>query len=452
MAVPPAEPGFLAPWMVHQRWFANKGTLPALEEIGRFELPGADPGVGIGVHLLLDHTKGKPLLYQVPLTYRRTPLPGAEAAMVGMLGSTYVYDGPHDPAFPAALLAVIAGDLELDGDRTWAKGRCTTPELATDYRSRVLTGEQSNTSIVFESQGGAPPVICKLFRALHHGDNPDVELQTALAAAGCDTVPHSVGHLVADWSDRGRAGGRARGHLAFVQEFLPGARDAWRLALDAAAAGRAFAAEARAIGIATAGVHATLAASMPTAPTGRVVIDAAVEQMRGRLAAAIAEVPGLGRHAASIGAIFDAARASAWPAAQRIHGDLHLGQLLDVPGRGWVIVDFEGEPLRPMAERCVADSPLRDVASMLRSLDYVTGALSVQGRPAPVDWSAGARAGFELGYAEASGCDPREHRALVDALELDKALYEVVYESRNRPTWTRIPVEAIERIGARSLA
>jgi predicted trehalose synthase len=314
----------------------------------------------------------------------------------------------------------------------------------------VLTGEQSNTSIVFEAPGRTP-VICKLFRALHHGDNPDVELQTVLAGAG-SAVPRSIGHVIADWSDRGRDSGRARGHLAFAQEYLVGARDGWAVALEAAAAGRDFGDDARMIGIATAGVHATLAATMATAPTGRAEIDATLEQARGRLTAAIAEVPGIGAHAASIQAILEFARSAAWPAQQRIHGDLHLGQVLAVPDRGWMLVDFEGEPLRPMVERCRLDTPLRDVAGMLRSFDYVAGALAAQGRPAPEGWAPAARAAFESGYADASGCDIRENRTVLDALELDKALYEAVYEARNRPTWLRIPVAAIARLSARSLA
>ncbi len=452
MAVPPVEPGLIARWMAHQRWFADKGALPALEEIGRFEFTSPLPGVEICTHMLLDHAEGKPVLYQVPLTYRSKPLPGAEAAMVGMIGTSYIYDAPHDPVYTAALLAVIDSEQEIRGDRTWAKGVRAARRVAAGLRSRVLSGEQSNTSIVFEPTGDGDPVICKLFRALHHGANPDVELQTALAAAGFDAVPRSVGQLVADWSDRGRPTGRARGDLAFAQEYLVGAHDAWRLARDAAEAGRDFAVEARAMGVATAGLHATLAGTMPTAPAGTVEIETALEQMRGRLAAAIAVVPDISRYAASIGAMLEATRSARWPAQQRIHGDLHLGQVLSVPGRGWMFIDFEGEPLRPMPERSRLDNPLRDVASMLRSFDYVVGSLAVQDRSAPADWALSARGGFERGYAETSGCDVGGSRALIDALELDKALYEVVYESRNRPTWIRIPAESIERIVERSSA
>ncbi|HWR86137.1 MAG TPA: phosphotransferase, partial [Rhodoglobus sp.] len=242
MTLVPAEPGFLAPWMSRQRWFANKGGLPVLEDIGRVELTSSEPGVRVGIHLLLDHTAGKPSLYQVPLTYRDAPLEGAEAAMVGMLGPVYVYDGPYDQAFTSALLEVVLHERELHGDDVWALGHRTSTIGAERSVSRVLSGEQSNTSIIFEPVGGGTPVICKLFRALHHGDNPDVELQTALALAGSEAVPRSVGDLVADWRDTGEASGRARGHLAFAQEFLPGVRDAWRVALDAARAGTDFSA------------------------------------------------------------------------------------------------------------------------------------------------------------------------------------------------------------------
>jgi trehalose synthase-fused probable maltokinase len=442
----------LAPWMSRQRWFTNKGALPALEEIGNWSLPSDEPGVEIVTHLLIDHTVGKPALYQVPLTYHRAAS-ADRSALVGELDGRFVYDGPHDPAYTAALLALITGDGEIHGDRTWVIGRRTAASVASGLVSRVLTGEQSNTSIIFESPGPAgAPVICKLFRALHDGDNPDVELQSALAAAGSDAVPRSVGHVIADWSDRGEPSGRARGHLAFAQEFLPGAQDAWRVATDAATAGTDFCEPAAAIGIATAGVHATLAATLSTNESTQVDVDAALDHMHGRLAAAIGEVPALERHAASIREVFALAATVPWPAQQRIHGDLHLGQVLGVPGRGWVLVDFEGEPLRPMRERSRLDSPLRDVAGMLRSLDYVGGSLAVSGSAAPTDWVASARAAFVEGYSAASGCDIRENRALVDAFELDKALYETVYEARNRPSWLPIPLAAIERLSSRALA
>ena len=452
-------PELIAAWMSLQRWYANKGALPMLEEIGSWALACDEPGVEIVTHMFIDHTIGKPALYQVPLTYR-AQRGQDEHALVGLIDGRYVYDAPHDPAYTSALLTLITGELEVNGDDVWVLGSHAGVERPAAVRrvSRVLTGEQSNTSIVYEPVDGRDiPLICKVFRTLHDGDNPDVELQSALAAAGSVAVPRPVGDVLAEWNDRGQQTGRARGHLAFAQEFLPGAEDAWRVACLAAAQGIDFSAEGYALGVATAGVHATLAATMATRETVQHDVDGAIALMHGRLAAAIGEVPALAGHAAALEAVFATAATVAWPAQQRIHGDLHLGQVLSVPGRGWVLVDFEGEPLRPMRERSRLDSPMRDVAGMLRSFDYVAGSLSVAGAvgsdydadPAR-DWAARARTAFELGYSEASGRDLAESRALLDAFEIDKALYETVYEARNRPGWLRIPVAAIERLSARS--
>ncbi|MFM9876720.1 MAG: maltokinase N-terminal cap-like domain-containing protein [Rhodoglobus sp.] len=459
MTFPPAEPRFallvdwLRAWMGSQRWYANKGTLPALEEIGNLEVPSPD-GARFVIHLLLDHTVGKPTLYQVPLSYRREPL---ALGWIGELEGWHVHDAPHDPDFARALLATMVGEVPLHGDRASGAGvrsnpDATSPESPTgDLNSRVLSGEQSNTSIIYDdaalSGGGGAPAIVKLFRALHHGDNPEVELQTALAAAGSTAVPRPIGAVVATWGDRGRSGGLANGHLAFGQEFLPGAVDAWRVALAAAEAGVDFSVEARELGIATAGVHATLAATLPTRPATADDIAIAVAGMRARLEQAIAEVPELLDCSPAISATFDRAAAAVWPAQQRIHGDLHLGQVLAAPGRGWVIVDFEGEPLRAMNERSRIDSPMRDVAGMLRSFDYVAGSLAVSGSHRDArDWAAAARAAYSEGYSAASGRDIRSNGALVDAFEFDKALYETVYEARNRPDWLEIPVAAIQRL------
>lgn len=455
------SPELLGEWMMGQRWYANKGSLPVLEEIGSWSLDSAEPGVEIVTHLLIDHTVGKPALYQVPLVYRASPLSGVPE--VGRSGATTVYDGPHDPAYTAALLTLITSELEVSGERTWVLGQMVDRELLSPGRltSRVLTGEQSNTSIIFEADGThGTPIICKLFRTLHDGDNPDVELQTALAIAGSGHVPRPLGQVIADWSDKGTPSGRARGHLAFAQEFLPGAEDAWPLALSAARRGIDFAEDARALGIATAAVHATLAATMPTAVMTQEEIGGTVRQMHRRLAAAIVEVPAIADHATALEEVISAAATVEWPAQQRIHGDLHLGQVLSVPGRGWVLVDFEGEPLRPMRERSSLDSPMRDIAGMLRSFDYVAGSLGLPGAHHPEatrlaaaqQWATRARDAFEEGYSQASGCDFTQNRALVDAFEIDKALYEIVYEARNRPDWLGIPVAAIERLSARTSA
>jgi maltokinase len=135
----------------------------------------------------------------------------------------------------------------------------------------------------------------------------------------------------------------------------------------------------------------------------------------------------------------------------RTHGDYHLGQTLHTP-RGWVILDFEGEPARPLPERRQKRSPLRDVAGMLRSFAYVTSAAEIiRGRPAPADFEQRAREAFlehYLAHVE-PGLLPAGEAAIANLLsvfELEKAVYELRYELDNRPDWVAIPVAGISRL------
>ncbi|HEX2705857.1 MAG TPA: hypothetical protein VHM65_08865, partial [Candidatus Lustribacter sp.] len=430
-------------WVSTQRWYAGKGHLPQLRRIGARSWPDPTGEAGIEVHLVLDTAGGRHTVYQMPFTIRRAPLAGAEQALVATRagsapdtnGATYVYDGPHDPVYATALMAAIGGH-----------------EIAMTA-SRVLRGEQSNTSIIIDGlapDGSAHPVIAKIYRVLHHGENPDVIIQSALAAAGCDRVPAPIGSIEGSWPDASVDGGRARGHLAFVQEFLAGTQDAWRVAAHALAEGSDFTTAAHALGAATAEVHQTLARALETREATPEDRRALVRTWRTRHTTAVSEVPALAEHDAVIRAVYDEAGVAPWPALQRVHGDYHLGQVLDAPGRGWVLLDFEGEPLRPLSERSQPDLALRDVAGMLRSFDYAAGA-HVMAHPQDDElasaWAAACREAFLDGYADVAA-DPRDEAVLLAALELDKALYEVVYEARNRPRWLPIPGQAVERIVA----
>jgi maltokinase len=179
--------------------------------------------------------------------------------------------------------------------------------------------------------------------------------------------------------------------------------------------------------------------------------------MDARLDAALDVVPSLAPHTEALRAAYDRLRRLAELEVQQIHGDLHLGQTLRT-SLGWKIVDFEGEPAKPLAERLRPDSPWRDVAGMLRSFDYVPHVVERQfaeDHPEGADqrayraeeWAHRNRNHFLTAYA-GGGLTETQH-ALLDAYVADKAVYETVYETRNRPTWVGIPLEAVARIGAR---
>ncbi len=468
-------------WVADQRWYAGKGRRPLLREVGVAALVrgGADALV-VATHLFLDEssaTDDSPgTLYQIPLTYRQQSRPELAEAMVTSTKTHSIYDGPHDPAYVQALFDLMYADnsasepdhgafLSLTGHAFPATDVASSDVGSSDVggpdsdasdagvevaRAAVLSGEQSNTSIICTTGSLAPggvvskPSIIKVFRVLHDGENPDVVVQTALAGAGSLLVPRPLGHVAGSWSDGQHVAGS--GHLAFAQEFLPGVQDAWRTALVAAQADADFSPRANALGAATATMHATLLQTMG----GEAITDERraelAHQWRARSADALLEVPDLRTHESAIEDVFAAAEHDAWPDLQRIHGDYHLGQVLDVPERGWVLLDFEGEPLRPLAQRSLPDVPVRDVAGMLRSFDYAAGSVDREHDLNRQDWAAKVRTAFLDGYGEVSGRDPRHDVALLRALELDKALYEVIYEVRNRPSWAGIPIAAIERL------
>ena len=170
--------------------------------------------------------------------------------------------------------------------------------------------------------------------------------------------------------------------------------------------------------------------------------DTLVARMRRRAEEAYADVPDLAAHREGVDAVYSALEAAELPDLQRVHGDYHLGQVLHVPDRGWVLLDFEGEPLRPLEERTAPDLALRDVAGMLRSFDYAAASVRLAGDGEREEWALAAREAFLSGYAEEAGEDLRAAgpRRLLDALELDKALYEASYEARNRPDLSLIHI------------
>ncbi|MFF7091282.1 maltokinase [Streptomyces rubradiris] len=426
--------GLLREWLPRQRWFAGKDR--PVTELSVLSVTELFPGC---LHLLV-HASHVPVptpggtpppgdCYQLLLGLRPHLVPRLERAFIGRavdgpLAGLAVYDALHDPRSAHLLLERLrqpgtAGPLRFEAD--------PAARVPGGLPPRLLDAEQSNSSIVY---GDA--YILKLFRRIQPGVNPDLEVPAALAALGCARVPAPVAWFTT--ADPRPA------TLGVLQPFLPDATDGWSLALGALAAGDDFTAEARALGRAMAEVHLALAEAFPPAGPGE--NGRTAEAMRARLDAAAHAVPGLLPFVPGLRAAFAAlATCDTGPPAQRVHGDLHLGQVLRA-GRDWFVIDFEGEPSRPLAERRTPQSPVRDVAGMLRSFDYAAR----QRRPWRPEWARRCREAFCAGYAARAGWDPRKKHALLRAHETDRAVYEVLYEARHRPDWLPVPMAAIKRL------
>ncbi|GLF94749.1 maltokinase N-terminal cap-like domain-containing protein [Streptomyces yaizuensis] len=449
----PSLAPLLCSWLPLQRWFAGKGRpVTGFSLVSATELLPVAARTGPGLlHLLLgvDHrphpTAGNaPDCYQLFLGIRRALPPHLAPALVGRptggpLAGLTVYEGLHDPRLADLILQRLRtpgshGPLRFEHPGP----RPALPALAGPLPARPLGAEQSNSSLVY-----GDTYILKCFRRVQPGPNPDLELSLALARAGCARVPAPLA-----WY--GSTGPRPY-TLGVLQPYLRGSRDGWRLALAALAAGAPFTDEARALGRVTAEVHTALAGELPTARLAGPGTERLADGMRRRLDQAARQVPALLPYVPRLRAAFDAIaelgrRGRGWR-AQRVHGDLHLGQALrdgtGTPGH-WSVIDFEGEPARPLRERRRPEPTVRDIAGMLRSFDYAARTH----RPWNPGWAERCRAAYCEGYADAAGADPRSEPELLRAYETDKAVYEVVYESRHRPDWLPVPMAAIERLAA----
>ena len=443
----------LAAWLPQQRWYGAKGVEVTGVEVERTTVldDGGEGRARLDHLVLLVATADGADRYSVLLGHRTGELDARlQHAVVGHLDGAHVYDAVHDHDAMAALLALLAAGGERDTLHFVNDG-----EVDPAWPSRVLSAEQSNTSVVFGDE-----VILKLFRRLQAGANPDIEVTKALADGGSTHVASPLA-----WIDTQVDGEVTT--LGLLQVFLRGASDGWAMAtasvrdlfaegdLHADEVGGDFAGEAERLGVATAEVHALMARALPSAVVDVRDARATAQQLHDRLDAALTVVPGLAPHADALRRAYDAVAVLERPSrVQRVHGDYHLGQVLRTQ-EGWVLLDFEGEPARPLAERTALMSPLRDVAGMLRSFDYAARHLLAEqtgpgGDPQlayrAAEWAERNRQAFCDGYARAAGEDPRDSSVLLRAFELDKAVYEVVYETRNRPAWLQIPMGSIERL------
>jgi maltokinase len=447
-----SSPGLLASlepllhdWLPRQRWFAGKGRpVTGFSLVQATELLPYDSTPGLHHLLVRAHQPLPPAAacvphpgdcYQLLIGVREALPPRLAPALIGHvhegpLAGRTVYDALFDARPAEVILEALRARARLGGLRFERRG-----EIRPGLVPRLVTAEQSNSSVVY-----GDTFILKLLRRVLPGVNPDLELPLALAREGCTRVPAPTAWMTADVADDSYL-------LGVLQPFVQGASDGWELALRGLAKGEDFTAEARALGRATAEVHLALARALPTVSLGHLQLQSLVDGMTERLEAAAQAVPSLRPYAPGLHSAFSALAALAaeghtWT-AQRIHGDLHLGQCLRSPAGEWSLIDFEGEPAKPLAERRMAQPVVRDIAGMLRSFDYA--AHSAGAPPAP-EWAAACRAAYCSGYAEAGGHDPRTDPVLLRAYETDKAVYEVLYEARNRPDWLPVPLSAVRRL------
>ena len=299
--------------------------------------------------------------YQVVVRWDSGPVDeSASAGLIGSIDGRNAYDAIADAASSQYLLELLARSATV-GPVVFEK----EPDASIRWEStpRVVEGEQTNTSLVFD-----PDVILKLFRRTSAGVNPDIELNRLLARAGDPHVPRLLGSF-------GTTLAGSHCALGVVTGFEANSANGWAMAkastrdLFAAENRRAdevggdFGGESFRLGQAVASVHRTLANEL-----GMSTQHFPAKTFVNRLLSVVAIYPPLEEYARAIEDQYRALDGVEMP-CQRVHGDLHLGQVLRVPKR-WLVIDFEGEPGQSLEERRRPDSPLRDIAGMLRSFDY----------------------------------------------------------------------------------
>jgi maltose alpha-D-glucosyltransferase/alpha-amylase len=477
-----------------QRWFGGQGR--RIESVSILDAAVFPTGTVDAWLVLLDvaFEWGPRETFFVPLTVRSGGR--ARSEVLGRLDlggvSAQVVDAFDDPDFCAELLVAFDAGRTIPGRHGSVRFVRTPafPRLAEgEAPPRRLRGEQSNTSVVF-----GDVLILKSYRNPVRGINPEREMTGFLTARGrFADVPQLAG--AAEYAG---ADGTVM-TLAVLQRFVPGCGDGWtwmleqldglrdlvitraqREPIDASRLGAILRDSAasllgglRRLGGLTGGLHNALAtdavdpafAPQPITAEDTAAwaerIDAELGRTCDLLRVRLPALPEAGAVLAGEAALRACLGGLETLAADRcskirIHGDYHLGQTIRTDG-GFVILDFEGEPARPPAERRSKQSPLRDVAGMLRSFDYsaATAFGSSEELVAAGDaWRQLASCAFLDAYVEAASHAPARllpaSRPALDRVltvfELDKALYEVRYEIDHRPAWVGVPLRGLRRL------
>jgi len=436
-------------WLERRRWYASKSRRVTSIEAVETVMLGVDPPLAL-LLVQAGFAGGAHDLYQLPVTIR--PVDDGEAPIASADGWG-LHDALTDPRQAAKLLELVETGQSFqtdDGCLRFHGPGVTAAGAQTPAGARPVGVEQSNTSIVFGDR-----LVMKAFRRIEPGINPELELLAFLGSHGFQHIAPLHGWYEYD-------GASLAVTLGVVQEFVNGAVDGWEMALDRIASDPdGLIAALGALGTVTGQMHSVLGsdstdpAFAPEEPSEEAMslltatVDEDIERVFLRLPQLESLTPIAG-HGEDVRELLGArSKLGVGGRVIRTHGDYHLGQTLLAP-RGWVVIDFEGEPSRSLAERRQKRSPLRDVASMLRSFAYACSAAAIHhGRSAPAGFEERAREAFLTHYFDAvdSTLLPPGAAAVQNMLfvyELEKAVYELRYELDNRPD--SIPAAGIRRL------
>ena len=449
----------VAAWLEQQRWYASKSRHIVGLDIEECVALSEAPPLLMAV-VATRFASGNHELYQLPLTLL-APAQVGDRLPVAATDDWVAVDAVADPELVRDVLRAIDAEQTLEteaGALSFHRVETAGP-FPLEAAARPIGVEQSNSSIVFGDH-----TVLKVFRRLEPGINPELELLQFLTRREFENIAPLHG-----WYEyEGRSFAST---LGIAQQFLPDAVGGWELALQRIGSDPdGFLTEIGSLGTVTAELHNCLGsdasdpAFIPEEPSPEsmslltATIDEEIERIFTRLPDDERVAPIAGRGQDVREQMSQRAQTGVGGRAIRTHGDYHLGQTLHRARGGragesdWVIIDFEGEPARPLFERRQKRSPLRDVAGMLRSFAYAASAAEImRGAAAPSDFEERARTRFLEHYF--STIDPAllpggeaAIWALLSIFELEKAVYELQYELDNRPDWLPIPVAGIVRL------